>query len=137
MLTGEGVSRYPAILYRDIFLPWPFGPVNQASPCRMIGWLIVDVTGFMQFTDALMISRYRRDPAIGHERFPVNGKRTLESAPLPANEQASEQAHMGSQHPAVGAHAPDPPTIVGGFLVDCCRCHCWPPSNNLVMSSNL
>jgi predicted nuclease of restriction endonuclease-like (RecB) superfamily len=54
----------------------------------------------------------------------------LKSAPLPANEQASEQAYMCSQHSAVGAHAPDPPAIVGCLLVDFCRFQ-FPIANKL------
>ena len=106
------------------------GPVNQASSCRMIGWLIADVAWFTKFTNALTISRYRRDPALGHEYFRIDGKRILKSAPLPANEQASEQAYMCSQHSAVGAHAPDPPAIVGCLLVDFCRFQ-FPIANKL------
>jgi hypothetical protein len=84
----------------------------------MIGWLITDISKFIQFPDALVIGRYRCDPAVGHERFSVNGKRIFKSAPLPANEQASEQAHMSCQHSAVRAHAPDPSAIVSCFPMD-------------------
>jgi hypothetical protein len=44
---------------------------------------------------------------------------------------------MGSEYPAVCAHASNPFAVVSRFLLNACVGHCWPPSNSLVMSSSL
>ncbi len=103
----------------------------------MIGGPVTDISKITQFPDTLVIGRYRCDAAVSHERFTVNRKRIFKSVSLPADEQASEQAYMSGQHPAVPGHAPNAPAVNGCLLVARCRYHDWPPSNSLVMSSNL
>jgi hypothetical protein len=103
----------------------------------MVRWLVTDISKFVQFPDALVIGSYRGNAAVSHQRFAIYGDRVFKAVPLPAHEQASEQADMRGQHSAVSGHSPDPPAKGGSLLIPYCGIHGCPPSNSLVMSSNL
>lgn len=99
-------------------------PVNEAAKPRMIRRLVTDVSELIQFPDAFMISRNRCNPTVGHQCFPVNGKWILKATPLPANEQAGEQAYMGGEYTTVCAHAPYPFAVISRFLLNAYAGHC-------------
>lgn len=84
-----------------------------------------------------MVCGNRCDPAIGHQLFAGNRKGTGKSAMLPADKECGKQADMGGQHPAVCTHAPDQFGVVRRLVMDACFCHWLPPSNSLLISSNL
>jgi len=90
-LIGLSYDHYTAIsIYRYIRCKLVLRPANKTAFGWVIRWIITDITKFVQFPDALVISRYRCDPGISHQFFTGHRKGTDKFIPLPLDKQSGK-----------------------------------------------